>query len=66
MNIKDERPEDEITDERILSSVLSAQLKLSLKVIGSAQALAWADLPYNEKRAYLKQAEAALKNERVS
>ncbi len=66
VNIHDERPEDEIADERVLSSMLAAQLKLSLKVIASAQAIAWNDLPANEKRSYMKQAESALRKELAS
>lgn len=66
MSIKDERPEDEVTDDRILSSLLSHRLKLSLKVIASAQALAWHDLPPSERKVYMKQAEEALMKEKVS
>ena len=57
---------DEIKDEQILSSILEQQLKLSLKVIASAQAIAWHDLPANEKRTYMKQAEDALRKELAS
>ena len=63
MNINDERPEDEIKDDQILASILAHRLKLSLRVIASAQSLAWADLPVNEKRAYMRHAEQALRGE---
>lgn len=55
--------DDEIKDEQVLASLFAHKLKLSLKVIASAQALAWNDLPMNEKRAYLSHAEQALKQE---
>ena len=58
--------QDEIKDEQILASILEQQLKLSLKVIASAQAIAWNDLPANEKRTYMKQAEDALRKELAS
>lgn len=58
-----EHPEDEIKDEQVLASLFAHKLKLSLKVIASAQALAWSDLPHNEKRAYMRHAEQALRTE---
>lgn len=63
MSLNDERPEDEVTDEKILSSILTHRLKLSLEAVARAQALAWYDLPMNEKRRYVQAAEAALKEE---
>lgn len=61
-----ENPDDEITDERILASVLGQQLKLSLRVIASAQALAWHDLPPSERKQYMQAAEQALRKELAS
>ena len=47
-------------DERIVSSILARRLKLSLKVIASAQALAWQATSHDQKRKFLAQAEQAV------
>lgn len=57
---------EEAKDEQILASLLAHKLKLSMRVIASAQTLAWRDLPMNEKRAYMAYAEQALKAERAT
>lgn len=67
MNRVAQQPDDnETTDERVLSSLFAHKLRLSLRVIASAQALAWNDLPHNEKQSYMRQAEAAYRAEMKS
>jgi len=63
MNINDENPNDEIKDEQVLASLFAHKLKLSLKVLASAQALAWNSLSHSEKRTYMQHAEQALRGE---
>lgn len=51
------------TNERIVASLQMHRWKLSLEAIARAQALAWNDLPMNERRTYMAAAEAALREE---
>ena len=51
------------TNERIVASIQLQRWKLSLEAIARAQALAWSDLPMNERRTYMAAAEAALREE---
>lgn len=65
---QDDYPE-EAQDNRELSGTLLAQLERSMEALSRAQALAWFDLPMNERRRYLQHVVAAMnieQPERVS
>lgn len=47
-------------DSRILRALHVHRIRLRLRVLSSAQAIAWADLPPNEREAYIDRAAAAL------
>lgn len=56
----------EAQEERELASLQAHRWKLSLEAVSRAQALAWHDLPMNERKQYMAQAEAALRRELAS
>lgn len=55
-------PED-VTDTKIVQSILAHRLRLSLKATTHAMKAAWNDLPSNEKKRYQQMAEQAVMEE---
>ena len=53
----------DVTDARVVESLLAAKFRLSLRAIEFAKSIAWRDLPLNEKQRYLAWAEEAVRQE---